>query len=225
MTTPRSLFTEAIEEHLALKRQNAQLAEVMPIHQYDVGDPLSRYPGGPVTPADEVPAVAAPVDAVADTGGIAAVDAPPLSGMVPTLSLVDDLDETSLMPSPIAQADIDGGEVVRFPGGVGADRDSIDSLGMSGMLATAEPIAPSVHMTPADDVPAADAADAEMHSPPVIVIDAEEPLAREGGIEPMVPRNERKSGGGFFGLRRGKKRDRSNNNDGWFQGQPRDFEW
>jgi hypothetical protein len=47
MSTARSAFTEAIEEHLALKKQNSTLERAMPLARYDVGDPLDRYPGGP----------------------------------------------------------------------------------------------------------------------------------------------------------------------------------
>ena len=46
MSTARSAFTDAIEDHLALKKQNASLEQAMPIARYDVGDPLDRYPGG-----------------------------------------------------------------------------------------------------------------------------------------------------------------------------------
>jgi len=47
MSTARSAFTEAIEDHLALKKQNTTLESAMPLARYDVGDPLERYPGGP----------------------------------------------------------------------------------------------------------------------------------------------------------------------------------
>lgn len=58
-TAARSLFTEAIEEHLALKKQNAALDPSMPLARYDVGDPLDRYPGGPVRAAGEETVVVA----------------------------------------------------------------------------------------------------------------------------------------------------------------------
>ena len=36
-------------------KQNATLNEAMPLARFDVGDPLSRYPGGPARPADPLP--------------------------------------------------------------------------------------------------------------------------------------------------------------------------
>ena len=48
MSTQRSIFTEAIEDHLALKKQNSGIEQAMPLARFDVGDPLDRYPGGPV---------------------------------------------------------------------------------------------------------------------------------------------------------------------------------
>lgn len=54
MSTARSVFTEAIEDHLALKKQNTAIEASMPLARYDVGDPLDRYPGGPNRPEGTV---------------------------------------------------------------------------------------------------------------------------------------------------------------------------
>ncbi|MCB0877743.1 MAG: hypothetical protein KDC46_02020 [Thermoleophilia bacterium] len=123
MSTARSAFTEAIEEHLALKKQNATIEASMPLARYDVGDPLDRYPGGPNRAADAGTVVVAD-----DVDGVAATDAPvhdeaaastmvgpspeqameaasalepgfadrpfePLNGMAPMLSLVEDIED------------------------------------------------------------------------------------------------------------------------------------
>lgn len=135
MSTARSAFTEAIEEHLALKKQNAALETVMPLARYDVGDPLDRYPGGPNRAADGSTVVIAedvqPVDApvadavVADATQMlvgpspeqameaaialepAFADRPfePLNGLAPMLSLVEDLDEDESMEMPAVSAE------------------------------------------------------------------------------------------------------------------------
>ena len=48
-TAARSFFTEAIEDHLALKKQNAALESAMPLARYDVvwaaaGHPHTVFP-------------------------------------------------------------------------------------------------------------------------------------------------------------------------------------
>ncbi len=143
-----SIFTQAIEDHLALKKQNASLEPTMPIERYHekVGDPLDRYPGGTVaagTVADEP--IEVDVDEPAsgdepddDDGSLEAVAADdeiaPLGGMAPSLSLVDDLDRNNaLNDTEAAAANLAArtggpevldelpseGQVVRFPGGAG----------------------------------------------------------------------------------------------------------
>jgi hypothetical protein len=123
MSTARSAFTEAIEEHLALKKQNSTLEPAMPLARYDVGDPLDRYPGGPnratdpntvlvaedvMTPADGalLDPLAEPVGAFAGPSPEQAMEAAtaletafgdrpfePLNGLAPMLSLVEDIED------------------------------------------------------------------------------------------------------------------------------------
>ncbi|MEO6867580.1 MAG: hypothetical protein ABI200_06125 [Gaiellales bacterium] len=123
MSTARSAFTEAIEDHLALKKQNSPIESAMPLARYDVGDPLDRYPGGPNRNADSsvviaedvtgeqfdafdqsapgMPAPSAfgpsPEQAMEAATALehAFADRPfePLNGMAPMLSLVEDIDE------------------------------------------------------------------------------------------------------------------------------------
>jgi hypothetical protein len=153
MSTARSVFTEAIEDHLALKKQNATIETAMPLARYDVGDPLDRYPGGPNRAADSCTVV------VAEDVEAFAVDAPdagdhtqlmvgpspeqameaatalepsfadrpfePLTGMTPMLSLVEDIDEDE--DDAVAEAPVetfDSADVLRFPGGVGPREDA-----------------------------------------------------------------------------------------------------
>ena len=64
---------------------------------------------------------------------------------------------------------------------------------------------------------------------PVIVIDADEPLAPTGvggelgRMRPLEPRGPKKPR--FFGLRRGKKQPEGGSGAGWFSDAPRDFDW
>lgn len=76
MSTARSVFTEAIEDHLALKKQNTGLEAVMPLARYDVGDPLERYPGGPGRAAEGT--VVVTEDAAAAEAAAAAAAATPV---------------------------------------------------------------------------------------------------------------------------------------------------
>ena len=121
MSTARSAFTEAIEEHLALKKQNVGIESAMPLARYDVGDPLDRYPGGPNRAADgSTVVIAEDVDAPSVETELPPVDATqllvgpspeqameaaialepafadrpfePLNGMAPMLSLVEDIE-------------------------------------------------------------------------------------------------------------------------------------
>jgi hypothetical protein len=76
MTILRSVFTEAIEDHLALKKQNTLLEAAMPLARYDVGDPLDRFPGGPSRGVDGSVVVADDVEAVfADAAPASSFDA------------------------------------------------------------------------------------------------------------------------------------------------------
>ncbi len=87
MSTARSAFTEAIEEHLALKKQNSSLESAMPLARYDVGDPLDRYPGGPNRSAD--PNTVVVTDAVDGPDADIALDASATAVMTePTDALV-----------------------------------------------------------------------------------------------------------------------------------------
>ncbi|MCW2959641.1 MAG: hypothetical protein JWM25_1699 [Thermoleophilia bacterium] len=146
MSTARSLFTEAIEDHLALKKQNTALEAAMPLARYDVGDPLERFPGGPgrsaeagaivVADADAAPAT---TDSMFDDLAHSALVGPspeqameaataletsitgrpfePLMGMTPMLSLVEDIEDENT--GQFAAADQSSADVLRFPGGVG----------------------------------------------------------------------------------------------------------
>lgn len=148
MSTARSAFTEAIEEHLSLKKQNSTLEQAMPLARYDVGDPLDRYPGGPNRATDTGTVVIAEnVDSFADPTTAApqmdpsmfagpspqqAMEAAtsldpgfadrmfePLNGMAPMLSLVEDIDEDGFVSSSSPQSEPANADVLRFPGGVG----------------------------------------------------------------------------------------------------------
>jgi hypothetical protein len=153
MSTARSVFTEAIEDHLALKKQNTAIETAMPLARYDVGDPLDRYPGGPNRAADaSTVVVAEDVDAFAasdqdfDSTQLLVGPSPeqameaatalemsfgdrpfePLTGMTPMLSLVEDIDEdddVELASAGPAQS-FDSADVLRFPGGVGPREDA-----------------------------------------------------------------------------------------------------
>jgi hypothetical protein len=209
------MFTEAIEDHLALKKQNAYLDSTMPIARFDVGDPLDRYPGAITRPATD-----ADIDMAAEEQGevVAGAFRTPLeqmNGMTPMLSLVEDVeDEDSLTPAPIAVGSDD--QVVRFPGAVGVERDEAPTYfpAADGDAALAPPPITEPFQTPSD------ASDT-----PVIVIDTDEPLAPLGGnIDSTVmtapPAQARKS---RFSLRR-KKKDQPSG-QGWFADSPRDFNW
>jgi hypothetical protein len=216
MTSTRSMFTEAIEDHLALKKQNVHLDAAMPLSRFDVGDPLDRYPGA-ITRTPEVEEEAfAPSEDDVDGGDIvdAQFRAPleQLNGMTPMLSLVEDLDEdaadvdqTSLMPLE--------DQVVRFPGGVGLGRDE----------ATEEAPTYGTNALTTEDI------DAPAPSPqPVIVIDADEPLAPLGsqpgaGERGQAARTQGRTKRSRLPFRRRKSNDVQGG--GWFADGPRDFNW
>ncbi len=154
MSTARSAFTEAIEEHLALKKQNVSLETAMPLARYDVGDPLDRYPGGPNRAADgttvviaedvDAPAVEAELPSADSTQLLvgpspeqameaaialepAFADRPfePLNGMAPMLSLVEDIDEDDSIEMPAVSVEPTSADVLRFPGGVGPRDEAV----------------------------------------------------------------------------------------------------
>lgn len=156
-TATRSLFTEAIEDHLALKKQNATLESAMPLARYDVGDPLDRFPGGPARAAGADTVVVTDEHA-ASNGHDAALageatqifvgpspeqameaatslepafgDRPfePLNGMAPMLSLVEDI-EDEIAPAEHAQpAEPAPADVLRFPGGVGPRDEDVVAI-------------------------------------------------------------------------------------------------
>jgi len=215
------MFTEAIEDHLALKKQNSTLSAVMPLEAYDVGDPLDRYPGGPVSAAADAQALPSVDQAMAAAdeslnghvveGGFRP-PLQPLSGMTPMLSLVEDVDDEDAIdgrPTLVNAANSAAlvgsqGSVVRFPGGVGP-RPSVAEA--------------------ASDMDVAD----NTGDYPVIVIDADEPLSNafsgEAVLEPRPFGSERIKRPSFFGGLRGKRKQRGSKDDSWFTGSPRDFNW
>lgn len=228
MSNARSIFTDAIEDHLALKKQNALLNDVMPIEAYDVGDPLDRFPGGPVRPAlgmsaEPVAPSAAPDGPTAMAAASAsamnkAFDEPlqPLNGMAPMLSLVEDVedaDSDAAAPMTLGGAALAAptqhieqpeqiADVVRFPGGAGPRSDSfIDEL---------------------------DSSDEQTGEHPVIVIDAEETATADDFQMPLEPRpftDGRVKRPSFFGLRRKRKGDDAEQGGDWIAGSPREFNW
>lgn len=236
------MFTEAIEDHLALKKQNAALGAAMPLEAFDVGDPLDRYPGGPVAPAAEdtgsLPSVDQAVAAADETVAGHVVEGgfrpplQPLSGMTPMLSLVEDVeDEDAVDGSPTLVGAATNavsigteGSVVRFPGGVGPRvEDAWSAGGAAGETAVADAVDTAGAAT-------ATAAPATADDFPVIVIDADEPLsnapAGDLALEPRSVGGERIKRPSFFGgLRRRKKNDDETGGDSWFNSQPRDFNW
>ena len=252
MTSSRSLFTEAIEDHLALKKLNVAIEATMPLARFDVGDPLDRYPGGPVRPATgDVREATAAVGATAavsampmigsDVGehteafsmpmvadGALGRPVEPLSGLTPMLSLVEDLDDeddliapTTMLPTIGDGAsyghDDPAAPVLRFPGGAGPRETEVAPTAMEYTQLAATPVAPT-HGYGHDDAQITG-------EQPVIVIDADEPLASIDFTEPRrEPAPRRKKGSSFFGLRK-KKNDDDADGEGWFAGQPRDFTW
>lgn len=211
----RSMFTAAIEDHLALKKQNAALDRDMPIDSFDVGDPLDRYPGGPVRPVtEEVPAAAQPAMAMAAAGPAEEMRRPlePLNGMVTTLSLVEDLDEEPA-DEPIAALSEPQLEtqVLRFPGGVGTDRDTDEMPAVSTGF-SAPPLLAEDELAPRADEP-------------VIVIDTAEPLAPDAPPAIYEPADNKRRRPTFFGFRRNKRSSEDSAGSGWFSDEPRDFDW
>jgi hypothetical protein len=251
MSTARSVFTEAIEDHLALKKQNTALEATMPLARYDVGDPLDRYPGGPNRTAEGTVVIA---EDVADT---AAADAPidePVANDATQLLVGPSPEQameaaTALEPAfadrpfepltgmtpmlslvediededdePVAEQPQPSGDVLRFPGGVGPREEQAE-------VEVEAPVQQSfdTHSMPVvTDVVGADAVahDAPTGEQPVLVIDTDEPLATSDFTEP-APRSSRRSKPRFFGLGRKKSHDDAPA-DGWFTDGPRDFNW
>ncbi|MCW2926568.1 MAG: hypothetical protein JWM86_536 [Thermoleophilia bacterium] len=264
MSTARSVFTEAIEDHLALKKQNAPIEASMPIARYDVGDPLDRYPGGPNRSAEGTVMIAE--EALAANATAEAFDAPsdatqvlvgpspeqameaatalepsfadrpfePLNGLAPMLSLVEDIDIEDEEPvSPVATSDAGvSADVLRFPGGVGPREDfsADEASDVAGEAFVAEGVETHGFTTPSQQfsMPVADEAvvhEAETGEQPVLVIDADEPLATSDWSEPVAPsRSASRRKPRFFGLGRKKGADKDGA-DGWFTDGPRDFNW
>ena len=258
MSTARSAFTEAIEEHLALKKTNVALESSMPLARYDVGDPLDRYPGGPNRAADgSTVVIAEDVDAPAVEAELPPTDATqllvgpspeqameaataleptfadrpfePLNGMAPMLSLVEDIDEDDSIEMPAVSVEPTSADVLRFPGGVGprdeavaTEESAFDAQLPMETHAFSAPAAPVTPGTPEQDAVAHDAPTGEQ---PVLVIDADEPLATSGFDEPIEPSRGARKKPRFFGLGRSKKHDKSDGADGWFTDGPRDFNW
>lgn len=258
MSTARSVFTEAIEEHLALKKQNTTLEQAMPLARYDVGDPLDRYPGGPNRAVDPGTVVVAEgVDSAFDAAGApdatqmmvgpspeqameaatalepAFADRPfePLNGMAPMLSLVEDIDEdddaapADAFPTGTPSTSAD---VLRFPGGVGPRDEAIAgdkpqvAAPIEGQLPMETHTFAMSEQTPATDV--ATTHEAPTGEQPVLVIDADEPIATSDWSEPAAPvRSNRSARPRFFGL--GRKKSSKSEADGWFTDGPRDFNW
>lgn len=261
MSTARSVFTEAIEDHLALKKQNTALEAAMPLARYDVGDPLDRYPGGPGRAAEgtvvvteelggDAPEAAAELEAPAATEATQVLVGPspeqaiesataleptftdrpfePLTGMAPMLSLVEDIEEEEDVAAAPASADaLQSGDVLRFPGGVGPrEQGEPSEMELQGQLSVETEVFSAPDPALGASVPVAD--DLEQDAPtgeqPVIVIDADEPLASSDWSEPVEPTREPRRKPRFFGLRR-RKADDDSTADGWFKDGPRDFNW
>lgn len=222
MTSQRSMFTEAIEDHLALKKQNGHLNDTMPLARYDVGEVLDRYPGAPLRV--EPSAAAAELAADELVGDVVEGEfrrpLDPPASMTPMLALVEDIDEGDVMnpmspampastpagdtvgaPTALFAALPDQGELLRFPGGVGP-REELSVDGDTATQATGE------------------------H--PVIVIDAEEPLAFADELPETATRpTTRSRRPGFFGGLRRKRKSTSDTpgTGGWFGASPKDFDW
>ncbi len=243
MNTARSTFTDAIEDHLALKQQNAHLEGEMPIDNYDVGDPLDRYPGGPVKPAvgqgsqDPSEAVFAEVSDLEPEAvdadwhaheaptmvGNAAMVQPPmesLGGMAPLLSLVTDLDDEDTLTPDAGDSLFTPGGVVRFPGGAGGDRVA-DETQVFGHMPAADTLV-------GDVIEPSAAQDSVSDEQPVIVIDSSEPLTGSdvqiSGLSapamstltppPAKAKSGNSNGGRWFGLGRKKNKGRKADSDG-----------
>lgn len=239
MSTARSLFTEAIEDHLALKKQNTTLESSMPLARYDVGDPLERYPGGPVRPAGENTVVvsenAAP-STQADPAfgpspeqameaatllepGFVDSEITPLNGMAPMLSLVEDIEEeTAVEAEAGAQPAVpEAADVLRFPGAVGP-RDESASASADTQLSIQEEI-PAAQQTASLQLE--EFGEAPTGKQPVIVIDTNESFSSVSSDEVREPSKRKRPR--FFGL--GRKKGDKNNGDNWFTDGPRDFNW
>lgn len=250
MSTARSVFTEAIEDHLALKKQNIALEATMPLARYDVGDPLDRYPGGPNRAAEGTVVVAEDV-----------ADAPALDAPVGE-QFASDATQLLVGPSPEQAMEAATALEPAF-----ADRPFEPLTGMTPMLSLVEdiededevePVAQQAERSgdvlrfpggvgPRDEEPEVGApmqqsfetqsmplvtdvvgADAVAHDTPtgeqpVLVIDTDEPLATNDFVE-AAPRSSRRSKPRFFGLGRKKSQDETAA-EGWFTDGPRDFNW
>lgn len=242
MSTARSAFTEAIEDHLALKKQNASLEAVMPLARYDVGDPLDRYPGGPNRAAGiDTVLVTDDVDAALVTAG--------------SESSAAELSATQVFTGPSPEQAMEAATALEPSFG---DRPFEPLNGMAPMLSLVEdiddetvtgddsakavsigdPVAGDVLRFPGGvgprneaeigaetgltDVATEEAPTGEQ--PSVIVIDTEEAIATMGFDEPSEPSRSSRRKPRFFGLGRKKQQDNSAT-EGWFTDGPRDFNW
>jgi hypothetical protein len=252
MSTARSVFTEAIEDHLALKKQNTGLEATMPLARYDVGDPLDRYPGGPNRAADgtvviaedltDAPAAEAPIDEPFAAEATQLMVGPsPEQAMEAATALEPAFADrpfeplTGMTPMLSLVEDIedeDEAEPVTAPA---EDERSGDVLRFPGGVGPREDVAVEsaaqqsfdTHSMPVvTDAVSADAIvhDAPTGEQPVLVIDTDEPLATSDFAEPAAPRSSRRKPR-FFGLG-GKKRSQDESaGEGWFTDGPRDFNW
>lgn len=250
MSTARSAFTEAIEEHLALKKQNATLEQSMPLARYDVGDPLDRYPGGPGRAAEGGTVVIAdgvetrpdqphedqaslvgpsPEQAMEAATALepAFADRPfePLNGLAPMLSLVEDIEDDAAEPA--ASPEPSSADVLRFPGGVGPREEVAPEEDELSDVA-AEPAHVQASGVPAHQAASSHDSELDLDAPtgeqPVLVIDTDEPLGTSGFDEPVEPSRSSHRKPRFFGIGR-KRSSRSDATDGWFTDGPRDFNW
>jgi hypothetical protein len=251
MSTARSVFTEAIEDHLALKKQNVAIETSMPLARYDVGDPLDRYPGGPnraaegtvvvaedaiAAPADDTPFEAEAMDATQLLVGPspeqameAATALEPAFADRPFEPLIGMTPMLSLVED-IEDEDADftspvaeqpSGDVLRFPGGVGPRDEVADAEPQQSFDTQSIAVVDQV-IASNDEVIVHDAPTGEQ---PVLVIDTDEPLATTDFSEPGAPsRTARRSKPRFFGLGR-KKSSQDGAAEGWFTDGPRDFNW
>lgn len=251
MSTARSVFTESIEDHLALKKQNAALEATMPLARYDVGDPLDRYPGGPNRAAEGTVVIAEDVTGVVDEQAVEPaapaeatqllVGPSPEQAMEAATALEPAFADrpfeplTGMTPMLSLVEDIDeddevesapvaeapSGDVLRFPGGVGPRDEAV---------AESEPVQTSFDtqsIAVVDQVIASNdtavAHDAPTGEQPVLVIDTDEPIATSDFNEPAAPVRSSRRKPRFFGL--GRKKQQDDAAEGWFTDGPRDFNW
>jgi hypothetical protein len=248
------MFTDAIEEHLALKKQNATLDASMPLARYDVGDPLDRFPGGPVRAAGDAETVV-----VADPGA-PSPDAFVTEGDDSTQLFVGPSPEQAMEAATLLEPTAFGAQPMEpFGGGMtpllSLVEDIEDEAETPGSFADDAPVAsldapvaadvlrfpggvgprdemPAATQTPTAVQPTLDSAvdsfaefDAPTGEQPVLVIDTSEPLAPSDSARVMEPsRADRRRPRPRF-FGLGKKKQQESAGDGWFTDGPRDFNW